>query len=414
MIGHYIRFAISTKSEMHAQHKTMALTQLWKSAPGELQEKHIQQVISFAGDGKLRDGGTASKEFRDFLASVPASFLARYATECLNEKFDSGCFALQDVINEIGKRIGFRIEQGRYRGSPTELGFDGLWFSADGSCLVVEVKTTDAYRIDLDTVATYRKRLVTERKILEQKCSILLVVGRDDTGGLEAQVRGSRHAWDIRLVSIDALLRLMRLKTELEDPSIIEKIRRVLMPQEFTKVDDIIHLVFSTAEEVKLEEELVDRAGKEDSAHESRKPKFVPVNFRDACVERVQTVLKQPLIKRSSAVWSTPDERIVIICINSRDHKLRNQSNFWFAFHPHQKDMVKGKAAYVAMGCGTPSVVFLIPAAEFVSWLDRFHITKLEDRLYWHIRVTKDGEKYFLRVKKGFEPVQIAKYLLKH
>src|SRR5687768_9843059 len=95
----------------------MALTQLWKARPDELREKTVQQVISWAGDGKLKDGSAASAELRDFLASVPAEFLARYATECLNEKFDSGCFALQDVINDVGKRIGFRVEQGRYRGT---------------------------------------------------------------------------------------------------------------------------------------------------------------------------------------------------------------------------------------------------------------------------------------------------------
>src|SRR5438309_2331785 len=145
----------------------MALTELWKNTPAELREKHVQQVIGFAGEGKLKDGGAASREFREFLGSVPGSFLIRYANECLTEKFDSGCFALQDVINEVGKRIGFRMEHGRYRGSPTELGFDGLWFSGDGNCLVGEVKTTDAYRIDLDTLATYRKRLVSERKIPE-------------------------------------------------------------------------------------------------------------------------------------------------------------------------------------------------------------------------------------------------------
>jgi hypothetical protein len=66
--------------------------------------------------------------------------------------------------------------------------------------------------------------------------TLVIIVGRSDTGDLEAQVRGSRHAWDIRLISIDGLLRLMRLKEELDDPKIMEKIRRVLMPQEFTKV----------------------------------------------------------------------------------------------------------------------------------------------------------------------------------
>lgn len=37
----------------------MPLTELWKNAHKEIQDKHIQQVIGFAGDGKLRDGSEA-------------------------------------------------------------------------------------------------------------------------------------------------------------------------------------------------------------------------------------------------------------------------------------------------------------------------------------------------------------------
>jgi DNA mismatch endonuclease (patch repair protein) len=138
----------------------MALTELWKTAHKEIQEKHVQQVIGFAGDGKLRDGGVASREFRDFLAVVPSSFLSRYANDCLTDKFDAGGLALQDVINEVGTRLGFRVEKGRYRGTPGEIGFDGLWISPDGNAIIVEVKTTDAYRIDLGTVAAYRRNVI--------------------------------------------------------------------------------------------------------------------------------------------------------------------------------------------------------------------------------------------------------------
>ncbi|MGP8021995.1 MAG: hypothetical protein ACLPRE_13565, partial [Limisphaerales bacterium] len=158
----------------------MALTELWKTAHKEIQDKHVQQVIGFAGDGKLRDGGIASKEFRDFLALVPSNFLSRYANDCLTDKFDNSGLALQDVINEVGTRLGFRVEQGRYRGTPGEIGFDGLWISPDENALVVEVKTTDAYRIDLETVATYRRNLIVNGRAKETKCSILIIVGRSD------------------------------------------------------------------------------------------------------------------------------------------------------------------------------------------------------------------------------------------
>ncbi len=390
----------------------MALTELWKTAHKEIQDKHVQQVIGFAGDGKLRDGGIASKEFRDFLALVPSNFLSRYANDCLTDKFDNSGLALQDVINEVGTRLGFRVEQGRYRGTPGEIGFDGLWISPDENALVVEVKTTDAYRIDLETVATYRRNLIVNGRAKETKCSILIIVGRSDTGDLEAQVRGSRHAWDIRLISIDGLIRLMHLKEELDDPKIMDKIRRVLTPQEFTKVDGIIDLVFSTAEDVKKEEELPEIA--DDEEEEQRKPKFIPSNFRDACASRVQKHLGQPLVKRSFAVYSSPDENLAVICINSREYKKPKNLDYWFAFHPHQRDLLQNhKQTFVALGCGSPETILLIPGKVFVSWLDRFNKTEREDKFYWHVKVRKNSEGYTLHVKKGAGSIKLNEYLIK-
>lgn len=390
----------------------MPLTELWNSAQQELQEKQVQQIIAFAGDGKLRDGSVSSSEFRSFLALVPSKLLARYTNDCLTDRFDGSGLALQDVINEVGKRLGFKVQQGRYRGVQGEIGFDGLWTSPDGFSIVVEVKTTDAYRIDLETVAGYRRNLVKEDRAREESCSILLIVGRSDTGDLEAQVRGSRHAWDIRLISIDGLLRLMHLKEGLDDPSIMEKIRRVLTPQEFTKVDGIIDLVFSTAEEVKKEDPLTEDVIEDDDGE--RKPKFIPSNFRDACAERVQKHLGQPLVKRSYASYSSPDESLKVVCINSREYKKTKTSGYWFAFHPHQRDLLsEGPRSFLALGCGSPDTVLLIPGEQFLQWLDRLHITELDNRYYWHIRVNQDKDGFLLRVKKGEDTVRLNQYLIK-
>ncbi len=94
---------------------------------------------------------------------------------------------IQDLINEVGRRLGFQVENGRYQGVRNDIGFDGIW-SADGESLVVEVKTTDAYTIKLDVIARYRDRLVESQRI-PRDTPILLVIGRNDTESREAQVR---------------------------------------------------------------------------------------------------------------------------------------------------------------------------------------------------------------------------------
>src|SRR5215207_5195881 len=134
---------------------TMALTDLWKSARESIQDKQIQQILSFAGTGKLADGNATSSEFRSYLASIPSDVLARYATECLTSAFEQSGFALQDIVNQIGSRLSFDVTDGAYRGKKGSGGFDGIWRSSMGDEIVVEVKTTDAYRIDLGVLAAY-------------------------------------------------------------------------------------------------------------------------------------------------------------------------------------------------------------------------------------------------------------------
>jgi hypothetical protein len=130
----------------------MSLASLWKSQKEELATKHIQAMIGLAGDGKLRDGSKASEEFREFLTNVPSTMLGRYANECLGaEKFSEASAALQDVINEVGRRLGFKVQNGLYRGKVNEIGNDGLWHSDDSSAIILETKTTDTYTIELFT-----------------------------------------------------------------------------------------------------------------------------------------------------------------------------------------------------------------------------------------------------------------------
>ena len=46
----------------------MALIDLWKKDRGQLADKNIQQVITFAGDGRLADNSIASSEVRGISA----------------------------------------------------------------------------------------------------------------------------------------------------------------------------------------------------------------------------------------------------------------------------------------------------------------------------------------------------------
>jgi hypothetical protein len=390
----------------------MSLVDLYRQQKEEFANKKIFQIIGFAGGGELKDSSVASSEFRNYLSIVPSSKIKEYGTECLMDGFKNSGMALQDIVNEMGKRIGFKVTQGRYKGIRSEPGFDGIWEAKNGHKIIIEVKTTDAYRINLDVISKYRKELVRRNETTDDLSSILIIVGRQDTGDLEAQVRGSKHAWDVRILSIDALHKLMDVKEILEDPKTADKIFDILVPKEYTRIDEIIDLIFSTAEDVsQQEEDLIPDVEPEEGAPTGKK--FTPVNFTNACIERIKAKLKIELVKKSRASFFNDIENVGLVCAISKLHGKGNKPVYWFAYHPHQKEYLKEyKHSYVAYGCGSEKLLFLFPIKDFEKHLPKFHKTELENRSYWHVQIMKDGNDWVLITKKEFENISVAKYLV--
>lgn len=397
----------------------MSLLDIWSDNPASLQDKTVRQIIAFAGNGRLTDDGETSAEFRGFLATISAELLGRYAEECL-ESFPESGIVLQDVINEIGRRLGFKVTNGRYRGHKGVIGNDGLWNMPDGTSIVVEVKTTDAYRIDLNTIARYSRDLSAKGVTNEERTSVLIVVGRSDTGDLEAQVRGSKFAWEMRLISVDALIRLMMLKQSLDDPTTLKRIHQILLPREFTKLDEIVDLVFSTAEDAKATEEEIPTppleataAGEPDTGPpEAKGPKFTPVAFNSEVAARIASAKGIALLKRTRASFSTPDDETVIVCSVSKEHK-DPRPNYWFGFHPHQRELLEeSKHGYVAFGCGSPELIFLIPIGDMAPWFEGMNVTENDERFYWHIQIAEEGGKHVLVRRQGQPRIDLTPYRL--
>lgn len=388
------------------------LLQIWMSQRGFFETKSIEQLISIAGDGTLRDGNETSNQLRELFANLPSMHIEKYVNACLTHAVSQGGLVLQDLVNEIGSRLGFSLESGRYRGGGSRIGFDGIWRAQDGYAFVVEVKTTDAYQLNLDTQAGYRQKLIGEGRITESASSILLVVGRSDTGGLEAQTRGSRHAWDVRLISVDALLKLMHVKENLSSSATVVQIQEILKPLEYTRVDRLIDIIFRTSEDLQIDEteeaDITEAGPVQEGVVQSR-----PVSYHDACISRISAQLGIPLIKQGRCTYTNADQSTRILCIVSKQYERSGSIRYWYAFHPSQADFLnEGKEAYVALGCGSADQIILMPANEFTKYLPAMRTTELENRKYWHVEVFKKGDVYQLN-KATSEGVDVTRYLVR-
>ena len=202
------------------------------------------------------------------------------------------------------------------------------------------------------------------------------------------------------------------IKEEVEDPQIIQRIHSILIPREFTRLDEIVDVLFSATEDIR-QDEVVAAEGAVSVDKKTKEPKFTPVAFHDACISRIQTALHATLIKRTRAQFSSPDKSVIVNCAVSKEHDPDTTPNYWFAFHPHQKEALRrAPKSYAAFGCGTSKRILLIPFSDFDQWLEGMWTTRKDDRFYWHVVIYRKDEKYILHRKKGQKGIDLSQYLL--
>jgi hypothetical protein len=297
--------------------------------------------------------------------------------------------------------LEFEVENGRYRGRQGTEGFDGIWRVGSDQAIIVEVKTTDSYNARLDHIAEYRSSLIKNGRV-PSDASILFVVGRKDTGALEAQIRGSRHAWDMRVCGTDSLVKLMRVKEKSTEESTIRQIRELLRPFEYTRIDRIVDVVFDTAADVEQSSEAA--AGEDIAIVESRdifhrtpertNPSDIDL-MRDRIVSALQKKLGVALVRRRRAMFEDIRGKNRA-CISISKRYGREYQPYWYAYHPAWNEFLEGgKDALFVLGCMDRDEAFAIPLSVFSTFLPKLNQTVREDGArYWHVVITtnEDGK----------------------
>lgn len=391
----------------------MPLLSFWKSNPESVLGMNIEQIVSTSGDGQLKDNTLCSNELRTFFGQVPRAKLAEYAAHCLSNSFPKSGFVLQDIVNEFGRRLGYQVTHGLYQGTSKAVGNDGLWSLADRH-LLVEVKTTDAYRVPLDKIASYRDELLN-KGLISKNNSMLVVVGRDDTGELEAQVRGSRHAWDLRLISVDALIRLVTILEQTESVETADKIRSLLVPIEYTRLDSLIDVMFSTAQDVveTVDSVLVDELnpGKSSEANGVTDKATLDAQ-RDRVSRSFGVISNKKVIKKSRVLYWDDTHEFRIACAISKRYEDAS-APYWYAYHPPWDEFIAGSSeGYFLLGCMDLNIAFAIPYKVMAARKEELSTsTRPNGQKYYHIKILEaaDGG-YLLQMHKSGKHLPLKEY----
>lgn len=207
--------------------------------------KQVLDLVGLLDDNEGKD--TARDRFRAFLQGnlVKPGDVRDCVEECLRSPGSQYNRALQDIVNHIGRLLGFEVTFGRYQGVVGKIGFDGLWKSPTGLYVVVETKTTDAYSIKTTTLVGYIDGLIAERQVPSwQQALGLYVIGREDSEmkELSNSIVAEKRTEQLRIVSVDKLVSLLEL---LADYDMKHEAILTLIKPSGPRIDRVVEIIES-------------------------------------------------------------------------------------------------------------------------------------------------------------------------
>lgn len=169
---------------------------------------NVKCLLDRCGDGRLLDGNDKSLKFRNNISICDNYKLINYIEQCHGENFEDRYKVYQDLVCEVGKRIGFSVVFGKYsRGGKNSPSYDGLWLS-DILDIVIEAKRSDSQPILMEKYKNYYESCLSNGSI-KNGSIFLFVVGEFGDSDIESMIRGTRDSHNFRWVSSSSLVKLL-------------------------------------------------------------------------------------------------------------------------------------------------------------------------------------------------------------
>ena len=134
-------------------------------------------------------------------------------------------------------------------------------------------------------------------------------------------------------------------------------------------------------------------------------------SFYQQCIDRVQSTLDVELSRVNDTTFATPDRRIVIVCLVSREYE---NGWFWWTFRTrHQRALSTAPTGLLLLGCGSPDEVLSIPFSTWEPWLEHLNFTVYGEQFNWHVQVKRTNDRFLLHRKAVYSDVDVSAYLVR-
>jgi hypothetical protein len=193
-------------------------------------------------------------------------------------------------------------------------------------------------------------------------------------------------------------MKLVKLKENLDELETVKKIRNILAPMEFTRLDRLVDVMFTAATDVEpiiAETPTVEAEGGELSQSSDSRARstweFTDAGLlqskRERIIAAVAVRIGTTLIKKSRALyWSSDRTHRVAATISKR---YVRRPLYWYAYHPQWDEFLAEGDGYLILGCMDLSIAFQMPRPEVHSLLADLDTTTTDHGKYWHLKIAE-------------------------
>ncbi|MCX6359736.1 MAG: Swt1 family HEPN domain-containing protein [Armatimonadetes bacterium] len=162
-----------------------------------------------------------------------------------------------------------------------------------------------------------------------------------------------------------------------------------------------------------------DHVGKYDSLADTRSgptpdvKKQVHVNGAPPwsdCLMRIALKLDVTFSIKTGRCALTSDAACGVCCLVSKQHA---NDRYWWNLRERQLVAISSaRAAYVALACGTPDTILLVPLANLREWTPMFNPKPGEDGAGWHVHVECSGRRWSVLLQGRGNKVDVTRFLI--
>jgi hypothetical protein len=130
-------------------------------------------------------------------------------------------------------------------------------------------------------------------------------------------------------------------------------------------------------------------------------PKEILDTKKSELIDLFGKKIGQSLVKRKNSLYAEQSGKFKAAVIVSK-HYQNSEMDYWYGYNSTQRTFLSDAVSgYTILGMVDSDIGFAVPFSDMEVYRARMNTTVKETRQYWHVKIVKDRDSYFLKLRDG-------------